>query len=107
VWRHANARHCEMRFTLDSALHIEVIDDGSGIPADVRPGVGMSSMQERAMELGGTCNIASPAGGGTHVYALLPIPSIPHDSSRPVPVVTSPGSPGPWPHDDGTQHRQQ
>jgi two-component system, NarL family, sensor kinase len=108
VWRHANARRCEIRFTLDSALHIEVIDDGSGIPADVRPGVGMSSMQERAMELGGTCSIVSPDGGGTHLYALLPIPSIPrNDSSRPVPAVTSPGSSGPWPHDDGTQRRQQ
>lgn len=75
VWRHANARHCVMRFTLDGALHIDVIDDGTGITAEAHPGVGTSSMQERAMELGGTCSVVDAVGGGTHVRALLPIPS--------------------------------
>jgi two-component system NarL family sensor kinase len=108
VWRHASARHCEIRFTLNGALHIDVIDDGTGIAADVRPGVGMSSMQERAMELGGSCSVVSGARGGTHVYAILPIPSTPRSgSSRPVPAVVSPGSSGPWTHDDGTRHEPQ
>ena len=45
VWRHANARSCTIRLTIDEALHIDVTDDGDGLAADARPGVGMASMQ--------------------------------------------------------------
>jgi signal transduction histidine kinase len=52
-------------------LCIEVADDGSGLPDQLRPGVGTSSMRERAEELGGQLRIDSgPAG--TTVTALLP-----------------------------------
>jgi two-component system NarL family sensor kinase len=107
VGRHANARRCTVRFTLDDALHFDMIDDGTGIAADARPGVGMRSMEERAMELGGTCSVISAVGGGTHVHARLPLPSISgNGSSGPVPA-TSPGSAGRRSHDGGTSHRQQ
>jgi two-component system, NarL family, sensor kinase len=33
----------------------------------------MSSMRERATELGGTCSIVSAEGGGTVVHARLPV----------------------------------
>jgi signal transduction histidine kinase len=62
-------------------LRIEVIDDGSGVPPDAVPGVGLRSMRERAEELGGSLTL-SPAGAeprpdtaGTRVVALLPIGS--------------------------------
>ena len=46
VWRHANRASCTIRLTVDEALHIDVTDDGDGLAADARPGVGMASMQE-------------------------------------------------------------
>ncbi|RBQ20184.1 sensor histidine kinase [Spongiactinospora rosea] len=63
-------RHCERR----GALVVTVGDDGGGLRAGLRPGVGFSSMRERAAELGGTCSITSPPGGGTLVSAVLPLP---------------------------------
>jgi signal transduction histidine kinase len=76
VWRHANARSCTIRLAIDQALHIDVIDDGDGLAADARPGVGMASMQERAGGIGGVCTVTRPERGGTRVHAELPIPSL-------------------------------
>ena len=36
---------------------------------------GVASIRERAAELGGTCEVASAAGGGTRVFARLPLPA--------------------------------
>ncbi len=76
VSRHANARTCTIRLTLDDGFHVEVVDDGDGLPVDAWPGVGIASMQERASELGGTCTVRLGEHGGTRVHALLPIPSL-------------------------------
>ncbi|MEV7009359.1 sensor histidine kinase [Streptosporangium sp. NPDC051022] len=54
-------------------LNIRVSDDGAGLSPDRRSGVGLASMRERAAELGGTCVITSPPGGGTVVEAVLPL----------------------------------
>jgi len=48
-----------------------VADDGRGLPDRPRPGVGTSSMRERAEEPGGQLMIAS-GPSGTTVTALLP-----------------------------------
>lgn len=75
VARHANARNCEIRLSLDEEagmLALEVSDDGRGIERDHEPGVGLSSMRERAEELGGSCAIEAVPSGGTRVTALLP-----------------------------------
>lgn len=74
VARHAHARTCRVCLAADKALSIRIEDDGRGLPGDLRPGVGLASMRERAVEVGGTCTISSPAGGGTHVHATLPLP---------------------------------
>ena len=37
------------------------------------PGVGLSSMRERAEELGGTCTVTSTPGSGTVVEVRLPL----------------------------------
>ena len=50
-----------------------VIDDGGGLPPDGRAGVGLTSMRERAEELGGKCAVASGPEGGTWVVAELPV----------------------------------
>ncbi|MGW1345530.1 sensor histidine kinase [Kribbella sp. NPDC002412] len=70
--RHAGAGTVAVRVQeADGCLRIDVVDDGSGLPEQVKPGVGTSSMRERAEELGGQLTIDSgPAG--TRVTALLP-----------------------------------
>jgi signal transduction histidine kinase len=74
VVRHAHARSCTITIRLDdSYLIVEVRDDGCGLPAEYHAGVGLQSMRERAVELGGECTIKSAAGGGTLVWARLPV----------------------------------
>jgi two-component system, NarL family, sensor kinase len=74
VVRHASASACTVRVSAeDGHLQIRVADDGHGMPPDVHAGVGMSSMRERAAELGGSLRVESRAGGGTIVTASLPI----------------------------------
>jgi signal transduction histidine kinase len=73
VMRHAHAENCVIRVLVDDVLQIEIVDDGAGLPEDHRSGVGLLSMQERASELGGTCVVERLKGGGTRVYARLPL----------------------------------
>ncbi|HVL86246.1 MAG TPA: histidine kinase [Pseudonocardia sp.] len=70
--RHAGARHVELTVVVDGALEIVVRDDGAGGVREWRPGVGLSSIGERATELGGTWS-AGPVAGGGLVRACLPI----------------------------------
>jgi signal transduction histidine kinase len=74
--RHARARHCMVRISPDQPAHVlrlEITDDGRGIPEDRSAGVGLSSMRERAGELGGSCKIGAQPSGGTSVRAVLPL----------------------------------
>ncbi|MCB0162525.1 MAG: hypothetical protein KDD83_30515, partial [Caldilineaceae bacterium] len=76
--RHAQAGACRVRFTVDDdsrppGLVLVIADDGVGLPAAVRPGVGLTSMRERAEELGGTFEAASQPGRGTRITATLPL----------------------------------
>src|SRR5215203_898439 len=76
VVRHSRARSCRVRLSIDDAkdeLELEVTDTGVGIPEDRRAGVGMSSMAERAAELGGTCVATPNPEGGTRVLARIPL----------------------------------
>ena len=73
--RHAAARTCVVRVALDeaaAALRVEIVDDGQGIGEERGTGVGLSSMRERAAELGGWCTVEALASGGTRVHAYLP-----------------------------------
>lgn len=74
VTRHAGAKSCAVRLWFDDDLHIEVVDDGVGLPAVTNGGVGLRSMRERATELGGECLIEAEQDGGTRVFATLPLP---------------------------------
>jgi len=73
VARHARATRGEVRIALNGGLRLEIRDDGAGLPRDVRAGVGLASMRERAEELGGTCVVENVPQGGTLVTALLPL----------------------------------
>ena len=72
--RHAEARRCAIRLRLDDGLTVEIVDDGKGVAAQARTGVGIGSMRERAGELGGVCVIEPLPAGGTRVFARLPFP---------------------------------
>lgn len=70
--RHGGARHCTVSLTRSGQnVEMTITDDGAGLPPEAAPGVGISSMRERAAELGGTCTVTT-ASRGTVVKAVLP-----------------------------------
>jgi signal transduction histidine kinase len=72
VARHANASSCQITLTRAAdTLTIAVEDDGIGL-CGTTPGLGRTSMVERAEELGGTCRVTNGPGSGTRVEAFLP-----------------------------------
>jgi signal transduction histidine kinase len=72
VVRHSGATECTVRFQLNGALELDVSDNGRGLPADHRAGVGVTGMRERADELGGRLTIDSDPRG-TVVHVRLPV----------------------------------
>jgi signal transduction histidine kinase len=79
VVRHAQAQQCMLRLAVDDGengrLRLSIQDDGLGFADAMRAGVGLTSMRERATELGGTCAIEAEPGAGTRVTAVLPLRS--------------------------------
>ena len=74
VVRHSSAGRADVHVAVaGDRLVLEVRDDGVGAAVPRPGGVGLSSMHERARELGGSLTIASHAGAGTLVRALLPL----------------------------------
>ncbi len=73
VARHSHAQCCTVVIAVSNELSIEITDDGVGLPSNLRSGVGMISLRERAAELGGTCVVESVEGGGARVIARLPL----------------------------------
>jgi two-component system NarL family sensor kinase len=73
VNRHAAATSATVRISVDAGLHVEITDDGCGLPEAYRAGVGIASMRERAAELGGRCTIGPADPHGTVVRAILPL----------------------------------
>lgn len=79
VRRHSGAGSVQLQLlSRDGHLEVRVRDDGRGCgSADGRatPGMGMRSMQERALLLGGTVSVMAASGGGTAVRLTLPMPA--------------------------------
>jgi signal transduction histidine kinase len=78
VARHARAKACRIRLLVDrgaGVLEVEITDNGVGMPKNRVAGVGLSSMRERAEELGGTLEVDTRPEGGTRVLARLPLPT--------------------------------
>ena len=73
--RHSDANHCSVTITpTEQELDITVTDDGQGIPTTPSRGLGIRSMQERAIELGGTFHLGTPpTNSGTRIHATLPL----------------------------------
>jgi signal transduction histidine kinase len=75
--RHAHPREVTVDVAVDQrpggALRLEIADDGVGLPDGYRAGVGITSMRERAAELGGTCTVEPRSPRGTLVRAVVPL----------------------------------
>ncbi len=74
VVRHANAHTCTIKLAIDDEISLEILDDGQGLPEPNRKvGIGLTSIRERAEELGGRCLITSHIGAGTSILIYLPV----------------------------------
>ena len=82
--KHAQAQECHIRLRLSSnpsmlqssVLEMDIRDDGSGLPPGMVNGLGLLSMQARAVEVGGTCSVEPDPGGGTAVIVRIPCPAM-------------------------------
>ncbi len=74
VAKHAQATTCEVRVEVEAGwLTLKVIDNGKGMLKNDQMGVGLTSMKERAVELGGRLTIQPGEPNGTCVTAQIPI----------------------------------
>lgn len=74
--RHADARRVVVGLAVrDGMLHLQVSDDGRGFDPVVRPvmALGLASMEERALALGGRFETQSAPGRGTTVVFACPL----------------------------------
>jgi signal transduction histidine kinase len=69
--KHAGARRIDVRLDLSRGVCLSVSDDGAGFdpeaPATTSRRLGLTSMRERAQEIGGMLRIDSAPGAGTRV----------------------------------------
>jgi two-component system NarL family sensor kinase len=73
VTRHSSATSATVSVRVaDSMLHVSVHDDGVNVGGGWQPGVGLTSIRERAAELGGSCIIRHDRTGG-RVDVRLPL----------------------------------
>jgi signal transduction histidine kinase len=74
VIRHAHASEAAVHIDIDrDSLVVEIMDDGIGFPDPIPIGVGLTSMRERAEELGGNLDLI-PQEIGSLIHACLPLP---------------------------------
>jgi PAS domain S-box-containing protein len=74
--KHARASNVEIRMECTpEQIILEMIDDGVGFEArgDFPGHLGLRSMRERASRLGGTLEVNSGLGKGTHIRAWVPV----------------------------------
>ena len=71
--KHAGASSVAVDLAVrNDQLELSVSDDGRGLPQDVRPGIGMHSIAERATELGGAARY-DRAAAGCRLLVTLPL----------------------------------
>jgi len=77
--RHGNPEHIEVLCRPEAgAIHVEVLDDGTGIPPEeyCGRGIGLTSMRQRANAIGGTLHVTTRPEGGTRVLCSYPSPAV-------------------------------
>jgi two-component system NarL family sensor kinase len=70
---HSQASRVSVSLQVNEIFEISIHDNGTGLPEDYMLGVGLTSMRERAEELGGTFELVSGKTGGTWVIVRLPL----------------------------------
>lgn len=74
VTKHAQATYCDIQLIVNKhSITLTIADNGIGIDGLRMPGVGLTSMQERAEELGGTFCIQSLQPHGTWLQVAVPL----------------------------------
>jgi signal transduction histidine kinase len=74
IINHAQATACYLMLRLENnSLILAISDNGKGLSSSNHAGVGLTSMRERASELGGEFTVENNPTGGTIVRAKLPI----------------------------------
>jgi two-component system NarL family sensor kinase len=73
VVQHAQAQTCRIRLCVNGHVELDVADDGVGIGVPSGDGMGLSSMRDRASELGGSFVLAQAQPHGTIVTVRLPV----------------------------------
>ncbi len=76
--RHAGASVVTLHATAyDGAVRLTVHDDGRGFGAEATAGIGLESLHDRAIEVGGQLLVDSRPAAGTTVTAVLPVATVP------------------------------
>ena len=74
ISRHARAQTATLALWFEGdSLRLEVTDDGVGLPPEPEPGLGLTSMRDRAEGIGGTLTILPNRPRGTCITARFPI----------------------------------
>ena len=71
--RHSGASRLTVEISVADMFSLDIIDNGSGIPAGNSRRSGLANMKRRAEQLGGACEIACPPDGGTRVHWVAPL----------------------------------
>jgi len=71
--RHSGATRSQIALTVDAdGIRLEVTDNGTGAVRPRPGGIGLTSMHERAVEIGGRLSIQAAAANGTTISLWLP-----------------------------------
>jgi two-component system sensor histidine kinase UhpB len=74
VAAHAGCEHVNLSLQCDSAIHLQIRDDGVGFsPQTVQLGMGLSGMQERVKAMGGSWQLDSAPGAGVTMEITVPL----------------------------------
>ncbi|WP_197499734.1 GAF domain-containing sensor histidine kinase [Mycobacterium sp. E2989] len=71
--RHSGASRLTVEISVADMFVLDIVDNGSGIPADNTRRSGLGNMTRRAEQLGGACEITGPPEGGTRVHWVAPL----------------------------------
>jgi len=80
IEKHARAQSCRIDLALQASLPVSMLelsirDDGRGLAEPSAGGMGLLSMQARAVEVGGTFTIDTVPSGGTAITVRIPCPA--------------------------------
>ncbi len=76
VVKHARSPRVEVSLTArDHEVTLQVLDEGVGLPDQVKAGYGLPNLRARAEQRGGSCEISRRDTGGTLVHWSVPLAS--------------------------------